>query len=74
MGSVKEVGAKLYKWVGAKSSLIKWSQDWSLDPWGQVVQEVAKVANILEPLLQIDCTVAKWENILKDSIEQWRVL
>jgi hypothetical protein len=30
--SVKEVGAKLYKLIGAKSSLIKWSQDWSLDP------------------------------------------
>jgi hypothetical protein len=29
---VKYVGAKLYKAVSDKSSLIKWSQDWDLDP------------------------------------------
>ncbi len=36
----KRVDSKPNKRVGAKSSLIKWSQDWSLDPWDQVVQEV----------------------------------
>jgi hypothetical protein len=32
----------LNKAVGAKISLIKWSQDWSPDPWYQVVQEVER--------------------------------
>ncbi len=37
--SVKEVGAKLNKGVGAKSSLIKLSQVCSHDPRDQVVQD-----------------------------------
>ncbi len=39
---VKEVGAKINRGVGAKNSLIEWIQDWSLDPWDQVVQEVER--------------------------------
>ncbi len=48
--SVKEAGTKFDKGICAKSSLVKWSQDWSLDPKDQVVQEVEwggeEVANI----------------------------
>ncbi len=36
----KRVDSKPNQGVVAKSSLIKWSQDWSLYPWDQVVQEV----------------------------------
>jgi hypothetical protein len=40
--SIKRAGAKLNKGVSDKSNLIKWSQDWSLDLWDQVVQEVER--------------------------------
>ncbi len=38
--SDERAGVKFNKGVGAKSSLIKWSQDWSLDLTNQVVKEV----------------------------------
>jgi hypothetical protein len=64
---LKEAGTKLNKGVVAKSGLIEWSQYWSLDLWDQVVHDEVRGGGgcwYKELLLQIDCTVAKWENIL----------